>query len=452
MNSVATLVDFALDARYEALPDAARHSARMFLTDAVSVGISGSSEDSARGVREAATSWGSGDAATILGTSQRLPASSAAFVNSFQVHCQEYDPLHEAATVHAMAVLTGALLATAETDGASGEDLLLGTAVGVEIAVVLGLAASEGLRFFRPATAGALGSTLALARLSGLDRERTKNALGLAYSQLAGTMQAHVEGSVALPVQIAHASRAAVTAIDLARSGLDGPHDVLDGPFGYFTLYERDGSLDGLADSLGAPWRITELSHKPFPTGRAAHAMLDAMRVLKRQHDFDIDDIDTTIVTVPPLIHRLVARPLRADMSVNYARLCLAYLLACLLRSGDIDRRSFDRSALDDSGNHALGERLRFEIDERHGTDVLSPQSMQIRLRDGSILSHDVPHTPGSPENPLSESERAQKFARCVAAAGLDPAPLSAALDGLPNSVSAREMLTLASSASPHRR
>ena len=167
--------------------------------------------------------------------------------------------------------------------------------------MILGLAAREGLRFFRPATAGALGTTLALARLLELDRETSLNALGLAYSQLAGTMQAHVEGSVALPVQIAHAARAAVTAIDLAKAGLDGPHDILDGPFGYFTLYERDGHLGDLVDSLGRPWRITELSHKPFPTGRAAHAMLHAMRTLQEEHEFRLADIESVTVTVPAI-------------------------------------------------------------------------------------------------------------------------------------------------------
>ena len=81
----------------------------------------------------------------MLGTGEKLPAASAAFVNSFQVHCQEFDPLHEAATVHAMAVLTGALLAIGEREDLSGADLLLGTSIGVEVAVSVGLAAAEGL-------------------------------------------------------------------------------------------------------------------------------------------------------------------------------------------------------------------------------------------------------------------------------------------------------------------
>lgn len=451
MNSLNPLLDFVSAARYETLPEPAKHAARMFLADAVSVGICGSTEDSAQRVLRTAASWGKGDAATVLGSGRRLPAASAAFVNSFQVHCQEFDPLHEAATVHAMAVLSGALLAIAETEGATGEDLILATALGVEVAVTLGLAAKEGLRFFRPATAGALGSTLALTCLLRLDRETSLNALGLVYSQLAGTMQAHVEGSVALPVQIAHAARAAVTAVDLALAGLDGPHDILDGPFGYFTLFERDGSLDTLARSLGEPWRITELSHKPFPTGRAAHAMLHAMRALQDQHAFALDDIETVTVTIPPLVQRLVSRPARAGMSVNYARLCLEYLLARLLGAGDIDASAFERPALDDASLLAFGSKVAFVEDDTHGIDVLSPQSMCVVLRGGAVVTHDVPHTPGSPDNPLSREEREHKFSRCVSTAGVDPAPLAEALNELSAATSARELLALAASASPRR-
>ena len=431
MTSLDTILVFAEAATFENLPEPTVEAARTFLADAISVGVAGSTETSAASVRKTAIGWGRGNQATVLGTGEELPAASAAFVNSFQVHCQEFDPLHEAATVHAMAVLTGALLAIGEREDLGGADLLLGTSIGVEVAVSVGLAAVEGLRFFRPATAGTLGATVALSRLLRMDRSTAKHALGLAYSQLAGTMQAHVEGSVALPVQIAHAARAAVTAIDLAAAGLDGPHDVFDGPFGYFELYERGGTLDGILGSLGQPWRVTELSHKPYPTGRAAHAMLHAAATLQAEHNFEPGDVAGITVTVPPLVRRLVSRPAVEGMSTNYARLCLAYLLARLLRDGSIDAATFEREALDHPDLIAFGERLTFVEDKTHGIDVLSPQSMRIKLVDTRILDHAVPHTPGSPENPLDASARQAKLRHCLALAGLDPAPLEAALAAL---------------------
>ena len=442
-GSVDTLLDFATASSYAGLPPAARNAAQTFLTDAISVGIAGSREPTAAAIRKSVADWGTGYNASILGVGERLPVPSAAFVNSFQVHCQEFDPLHERATVHAMAVLSGALLGVAEDRDLDGETLIHGVALGVEIAVTLGLAAREGLRFFRPATAGALGSVVALSRILGLDRTQCLDAFGLAYSQLAGTMQAHVEGSVALPVQIAHAARATVTAIDLAGAGIGGPHDVLDGPFGYFTLFERDGSLEGLRDELGTVWRVTELSHKPFPTGRAAHAMLDATRTLKSQHGFTVDDVRSIVVTVPPLISRLVARPAVAGMTVNYARLCLRFLLANLLLDGRIDSTTLSESRRNDAGLVSFGDRVEFNEDDTHGVDVLSPQSIRIDLNDGRSLSRAVPETLGSPGNPLDDEGKRSKFSGCLEGTGVDADRLWQALTDVSDCASARELLKL---------
>jgi 2-methylcitrate dehydratase PrpD len=48
----------------------------------------------------------------VIGCAQRLPAISAAFVNAFQIHCLEWDAVHEPAVVHALSVVTAALMAS----------------------------------------------------------------------------------------------------------------------------------------------------------------------------------------------------------------------------------------------------------------------------------------------------------------------------------------------------
>jgi aconitate decarboxylase len=139
------------------------------------------------------------------------------FLNSFQAHCQEFDCLHETAVVHAMATLLPAAMAYAEREGSiSGRDLIVAVAVGIDVAAGLGVAANEGLRFFRPATAGGFGATAAVARLAGFDVETLSHAFGIQYGQTSGTMQAHLKGSVVLPMQIGFNSRAALQSCDMA--------------------------------------------------------------------------------------------------------------------------------------------------------------------------------------------------------------------------------------------
>src|SRR5437868_14217349 len=112
--------------------------------------------------------------------------------------------------------------------------------------------------------------------LAGLDLERLADAIGIYYGQCSGTMQAHAEASPQLAMQMGFAARAAVTAIELARRGMPGPRAPISGEFGYFALF--DGAADPAPfGELGRVWRVCELSHKPWPTGRATHGALDAL-------------------------------------------------------------------------------------------------------------------------------------------------------------------------------
>ena len=256
---------------------------------------------------------GQGGEARLIGSAERLPAAAAAFVNGYRVHALEWDAVHEPAVVHAMSVVTAALGAAIDRQGGVSEDAAMAAlAVGVEVAAGLGDAATSPLKFFRPATAGVMGAALAVARIDGAP---LLPALGLAHASIAGTMQAHVEASLALPFQIANAARAAIVASDLAKAGFPAPADVLDGPFGYFKLID-DGDSAALVADLGQRWRIAELSVKPFPSGRASHAALGVLA------DYAGQDVIAVELACPPLIKRLVGRVMRADMAPSWARLC----------------------------------------------------------------------------------------------------------------------------------
>src|SRR5204863_7741793 len=191
------------------------------------------------------------------------------------------------------------------------------------------VAASAGLRLFRSATAGAFGGTAALGKLMGLDRPAMVDAFSIAYGQVCGTMQAHTEGSMLLAMQMGFNARNAVVACDLAAAGFDAPKNVLEGPFGYFKLIETSGEPTRVAQDLGRRWFITELAHKPFPSGRATHGIVEACLELQRRHGFHADAIDRVAARVPPLVHHLVGRPYQEQMPANYARLCASYVAAC---------------------------------------------------------------------------------------------------------------------------
>ena len=161
--------------------------------------------------------------------------------------------------------------------------------------------------------------------------------------------------------------------------------------------------------TLGKVWRIAEISIKPWPSGRASHATLGALD--------GAGDVAAIFARVPPLIARLVGRPWTETMTPAYARLCLPFLVALMLRDGRIDPRCFTAQSFADPALQALGARLTLVIDGNPDPNALGPQRFELAMADGSVRNLSTPATFGSPANPVSPEWHAEKrrFARSLA-------------------------------------
>lgn len=416
-DAVQTFIAHGLKTRFEDVSPAAVQAGKTFLLDTIGVGVAGAAVAQTAQIRQAAASWGGGACAHLLGPGQGTTSvANAAFVNGFQIHCQEFDCVHEPAVVHPLATILATLLAgvEGETSAVSGAEFITAMAVGVDMAAGLGVAAKSPLKFFRPATAGIFGATLGLSSLRGFDQETTNIALGYALSFCSGSMQAHVEGKPALPVQIGNAARGAVMAADLAANGMDGPRDVLDGPFGYTALIEDEMDFEPVLETLGKTWRIAEVSHKPFPTGRAAQGGIVLMQNLRAQ-GVTVDNIEHIKLSAPPLIKRLVGRPIQQGMAANYARLCFGYSGAVALARGHVGLADFADAALSDPEILALGNRISVVENAETDPAAFAPQHAVATLKSGETVMAAIDQLYGSPADPMSHAAHLEKFRACLA-------------------------------------
>ncbi|KAK5163403.1 glycosylphosphatidylinositol anchor biosynthesis [Saxophila tyrrhenica] len=213
--------------------------------------------------------------------------------------------------------------------GVSGKELIVVCAVGVNVSAGLGASARSGLTFFRPATAGGFGAVAAVGRLIRLSQEQLVQAFGLQYTQTSGTLQPHIEGSASLPLQVGWNSRAVLLACELARPGFQGPRDVFEGTYGYLRLFEGPKQWNMTSSRLvleGRRWLIAELSHKPFPAGRATHGGVEGLQELMKEETGHLkpEQIEKVTMTGSPVSARRCARPDKPDLSPNYARLCMS--------------------------------------------------------------------------------------------------------------------------------
>jgi len=240
------------------------------------------------------------------------------------------------------------------------------------------------------------------------------SAMGCALAQCAGVMQAHVEGKPTLPVQIAGAARAAVLACDLAEAGLHGPESSLEGSFGYFKMFEDEADPKLAARRLGKIHRITEVSWKPFPTGRAAQGGIVLVQQLMKQ-GVTLDNLESLILSAPPIIPRLVDRPIIDNMSANYARLCFPYLAPIVLMRGTVGLDDFSEKDLSSKAIRSVSKKLKIEANHITDPAEFVPQSMTAKLKDGEEKIAMIGRLFGSSSDPLSYDQHIAKFRKCVA-------------------------------------
>jgi 2-methylcitrate dehydratase PrpD len=410
-DAISDFARHVMNTRFELLPIETVAAARRLILDAIGVGLAGSRGQLAQELLQCAHGWGGVGSCRVFARPDRFPSPVAAMLNACQIHNSEFDSLHEKAVVHAITGALPAALAAAENRGrVSGKQLIEAVVVGADIACAIGLAAQSPMKYFRPGVANGFGATAAVGKLLGLDAERLVAAFGACFAQSCGSMQAHEEGSMLLSLQIGFNTRNALQACDLAVAGLKATHEVLEGRFGYFRLFEDAADPAPVIAEFGRVWRVDEMSQKPFPSGRATHGPIEALTRIQGRRGFTPAELKEVVISVTPIAHGLVGRPFKTDMEANYARLCLIHCAARVLKTGALTMADFAPDALADETTRHIAGKITTKALEGGGIDAFSPSVVRIELMDGSRFEEKVTDILGHPRNPLSPTQHLEKF------------------------------------------
>ncbi len=410
------LVRHVVSTPYESLSPKAIQATKTYVLDSLGVAAVGTLAPGVKEMLSILRGWGGNEKSTALVLGGMLPPPSAAMLNSFLMHNQEFDCIHDRAVLHPFTVVLPVSLSVAEAKGnVTGRELLTAVCLGVDVACYLGLASRSAMTHFRPGTAGAFGAVAAAGKILGFDETTLANAMGIVYSQISGTLQPHHEGVTVNSMQTAFNARAAVTAVSLAAEGIDGPTEVLEGRYGYLRLFEGEYSLDVVSGDLGRVWQVEQVGHKPYPCGRLTQGTVEAALALRESHGIDPKDVAECEATVPPLVHRLVGRPLdRSSPTPQYAKLSIPFVVATALVRGSVFVTDFQGDALRDPKVHELARKVAVvrapDIDDEN---VMYPARLRISTGSGAVHGATVERALGHPDNPLSREQHLAKFHRC---------------------------------------
>ena len=416
-DAVSAFCNFAVGLKDEDVPAQTRANVHKFVLDSFGVGIAGSCGPHVEALISTFCANSGIGTTRIWGDRRTLSTAAAATCLAYQIHNSEFDCVHEEAVVHPMAVVLGAMVSIcdrlqAEGKPVHGRSFTTAVCAAVDVAAGLGISSRSPLKFFRPGTAGLFGAVAGSARLLGLDARQMRNAMGIALAQAGGTMQAHIEGSPVLAMQVGFNARNAVMAVDLAAHDVPGPQHSFEGPFGYLTLFEGDFDTQQRCESFCSRFLIDEVAHKPFPSGRATHGIVDACLAMKAESGFDVADVQAVAAKVPPLTHRLVGRPSHDAMGVNYARLSGPFVAASALHFDSVGIEHFAEDALRNQSVLELATRIEVVADDNPDPNALTPIVVQIALNDGRVLEKTLDVIYGHPDNPMSREAYLQKFRR----------------------------------------
>jgi 2-methylcitrate dehydratase PrpD len=416
MTGAARIARFARASAFADLPSEVVEASKLHLLDTLGCGFAAHSAGIGTEAREVSLSAGGQGQSSVIGGGERS-ASSAALANGTLCHALDFDDTHTGAITHVSTVVCPAALAVAEQHGSSGADLINAIVVGNEVAIRLGEAARPAYMvtgFHPTSVCGIFGAAAAAGLLMNLDETGLESAIGIAGSMAGGLFEYLSDGSATKPLHAGWAAHSAIIAAELAARGATGPSTVLEGRFGVFHAYHRlDGdALAGLSD-LGERWETPNISFKPYPACHFIHSPLDAVGLALAEHAPPITEIQAVDVELPEAGVPLVAAPPEAKLKPRTpydAKFSLQYSIAARLVRGTVDLDSYTADAIREPRVLDLAARVRCGPGEFPTYPGALPGRVAIELRDGSVLSGEVAHERGGPQNPMGSNEVRAKF------------------------------------------
>lgn len=412
----ARVAEWAHQVTWEDVPERVRERAALHVLDCVGLAFACQRDNFAAAAAKATSGVGP---AAVIGMPQRLSISDAALLNGILVHGLDYDDTHPSGVIHSSASALPTAMAIAERDGLSGSDLLLGYLIAVEVSSRVGIGARSGFHakgFHPTGLAGACGSAVAAARMSGLNSQGITAAQGIVGSLAAGSLQFLDTGAWTKRMHPGWAAATALTAARFAAAGWEAPPEVYEGRFGLYASHVPDGhevDPQAVARGLGEDWELLRVAIKPYPACHFTHAFADATLLLATQNNLTVEDIAEIVCLVPEQIIPVVCEPAEAKLiprSDYDAKFSLPYIVGTVVTRRQFTLAELEPEALLDPSSLSVATKVRYKVDPNSTFPKHFCGEVIITTTDGRDLRHRESVNRGADERPLSAAEIEDKF------------------------------------------
>ena len=404
---------------YEELPKEVVVMSKVIILDGLANMLAGSTEPLGRILVSYVSAMGGTPTATVIGTPVKTNPPFAAFANAAFCHSMDYEAMWWPPT-HPTSPVLPALLSLAEHEGLSGRKVVEALAAGFEVQGRLNIAvdwiADPYSYFHPPGTIGVIGSAAASAKLLGLDRWKTRMAVGIAASRTGG-LWANT-GTMTKSQHSANSARSGVECAVLARAGYTSHEDIIESPKGGFgrLIFGEGADLEAIVRNFGRPFRMVDpgITIKKYPAQTTTHWSIDAALEVKNRSSLKADEIQQVVVRVgAPNWSAQWPKP-RTGLEGKFS---IHYTVALALLDGGLSIDSFTDERRFSPDLEPMLEKITVIEDETipPGLDFAKTwATVTVTLRDGRTLEARCDRPRGRWDFPLSREERLAKFHDCA--------------------------------------
>ncbi|GGO72268.1 MmgE/PrpD family protein [Nonomuraea cavernae] len=412
-GATSALAGFAAGLRYDDLPEEVVAKAQVLLLDFFGVALAGSRVPEIAAITGLVRSRGGRPEATVLGTDFATSVPDAAYLNGCASDVLEHQDGYRFGGFHPSHALP-ALLAVAESTGASLRDLVVAAVAAYEVADRIGRVLHPGAtaKGWFPVAAG-YGAAAGCAKLLGLDAAGIASAMGAAgYFVPAVMIEQIFTGHTVKPAFAGQIARSGVEGALHAHAGLSGWPEVLEHPKGMIALFGGAAGDPRLTDGLGTEWTILEVHQKRFAGCRHTHGAAQACVDLATEHDLDPAEVADIDVETYDVARILVERSVTPAESAIPCTLSLPYVAAVAVVDRDVSGAQYAPGKLADPLVHQVASRVRIRVSDE--MNALYPEFTATRVivttRGGERYESFVDLPAGDRRAPLSREELLGKF------------------------------------------
>jgi 2-methylcitrate dehydratase PrpD len=416
MDATQTLAEFTHDLTLDALPQTAVDASTRMALDTVGSALAAWNAPGVKELRSILSEWGEGPSRVWVG-GERLSPPAATLVNSSMAHALEYDDLHCELPIHSGVIMVPAVLAVADANpDITGAEAAVAIIAGTEIICRMARATRSyfgdtGFRGWNPsAVVAGFATAAATGRLLGLDAEGIARAMGLAYAQAGGNQQCIADGGIIKRMQPGMIAETGVRAAWLAKAGVTGAVDAIEGKNGFYAVYEQgDYDANILTDNLGSNLEIERVGFKRYPICGMAQPSVDILRDLQRELGFKQDDVESLEVYGSKFVSDMVGRPYDPGDNPDVdAQFSLQYCLASVLETGNVCLADLAPEHTLSPDRRALAAKIPINLDESLKGKWTS--RVELKLRNGNTITRTREKAAGQSDLPLSTDELITKF------------------------------------------